>query len=787
MEGKVLIVDDDPVFVTILEDRLAQAGYHVESTSNGREAMEMVRSVDPDIVLSDIMMPEMDGYELQRRLRSDPETAAIPFIFLSAKCEPTDQLEGLRMGADDYVCKPFDFEDLVDRIEQAIAKVARVVSYSAKADFSGNVNQMSIADVLQIVEINHKSGELIFKNEKGKKTGKVFFQKGALVHARTARLSGEEAFYQIMGEKKGFFEFFGVPVDVPRTISTSNMSMLLNGTRLLDEAESLCELVEDRSLTLNVLSLDIGDEIKEKIGEDNIEIIMHKAKQGATLDQILKSGRMSRLRAASALSMLLKEKKLAAGKIVAECPALVDPAMLSEIRRIAKNAMTGVLEIRKRLDKEAIYFEEGQIVHAFSGHLDSKKALFRILSKSGGEFVFVEGPVPVARSINGTLEMLVETAEKEMEGLSKFDNAFFNSAIAVKPRMLSKIPDLEGRKSLMKILGLAQQYDTIREIVDASPFTDLVTCKVLVELIRLKVLRFDVPVSRRISLVTDGAADIPDALAETLDVVCLPFALSASGATFQNSREIAPEVFYEKHFSQGQVPVSTSPSAQDFDDLFRKLLPGSDIFALLSSSMFSGAVRNARTALERNMEDYHRIGDPDDELPKGPKLEIVDSRTVSCGLGLLVALAAEKIKTGINASALREHMDKLIPLVWTFVVCGNPDLFSPAIGRPTDDPDASDCLYALNSGKLVEKKRLGRGESGQEKIVELFGKNLDDPDIPLHAAIAHAGCPKKAERVKDLLELNFGNMKLHVLPIGGAFGARCGPGAIAASYIPELK
>ena len=215
----------------------------------------MVRSVDPDIVLSDIMMPEMDGYELQRRLRSEPETAAIPFIFLSAKCEPTDQLEGLRMGADDYVCKPFDFEDLVDRIERAMARVARVVSYSAKADFSGNVNQMSIADVLQIVEINHKSGELIFRNEKGKKTGKVFFQKGALVHARTATLSGEEAFYQIMGEKKGFFEFFGVPVDVPRTISTSNMSMLLNGTRLLDEAESLSELVEDGSLALNVLSL----------------------------------------------------------------------------------------------------------------------------------------------------------------------------------------------------------------------------------------------------------------------------------------------------------------------------------------------------------------------------------------------------------------------------------------------------------------------------------------------------------------------------------------------------
>ena len=532
---------------------------------------------------------------------------------------------------------------------------------------------------------------------------------------------------------------------------------------------------------------DIGDEIKEKIGEDNIEIIMHKAKQGSTLDRILKSGRMSRLRAASALSMLIKEKKLAVGKTVAEGLALVDPAMLSEIRRISENGLTGVLEIRKRIDREAIYFEEGQIVHAFSGHLDSKKALFRILSKSGGEFAFVEGPVPVARSINGTLEILVEAAENEMEGLSKFDSAFFNSAIAVKARMLAKIPDLEGRKSLMKILALAQQYDSIGEIVDASPFTDLVTCKVLVELIRLKVLRFDVPVSRRISLVTDGAADIPGALAETLDVVCLPFALSASGATFQDSREITPEVFCEKYFSPGQVPVSSSPSAQDFDDLFRKLLPGSDIFALLSSSMFSGALRNARTALERNMEDYQRIGDPDDELPRGPKLEIVDSRTISCGLGLLVALAAEKIKTGMNASALREHMEKLIPLAWTFVVCGNPDLFSPARGRTADAPDASDCLYALNSGKVVEKKRLGRGENGQEKIVELFGKSLNDPDIPLHAAIAHAGCPKKAERVKDLLELNFGNMKLHVLPIGAAFGAQCGPGAIAATYIPELK
>lgn len=114
---KILIVDDDPDLQRLMSLVLEMAGYEVVTANNGAEALTKVRSERPDLVLLDIMMPEVDGFETCRRLRKLPEGAHIPVIMLSAADQVTDKVKGLRVGANDYVTKPADSRELLARIE----------------------------------------------------------------------------------------------------------------------------------------------------------------------------------------------------------------------------------------------------------------------------------------------------------------------------------------------------------------------------------------------------------------------------------------------------------------------------------------------------------------------------------------------------------------------------------------------------------------------------------------------------------------------------------------------
>ncbi len=121
-EGKsrVLVVDDNPDLLTLLEDELG-ADYAVSTAANGKLALEQVKRVAPDLILSDIMMPEMDGIELCRILKSNPATVNIPLMILTAKHDVAAKIEGLTLGADDYLTKPFNIEVLKLRINKLLA------------------------------------------------------------------------------------------------------------------------------------------------------------------------------------------------------------------------------------------------------------------------------------------------------------------------------------------------------------------------------------------------------------------------------------------------------------------------------------------------------------------------------------------------------------------------------------------------------------------------------------------------------------------------------------------
>jgi DNA-binding response OmpR family regulator len=119
---KILVVDDEPDVASLLTLLLKSQGYNVIAAGDGQEALELARKQSPDLILLDIMLPRMDGYKVARMLKFDENFSHIPIIMLTAKIQEKDKETGLEMGANAYVTKPFDTEQLLKKIKDTLAE-----------------------------------------------------------------------------------------------------------------------------------------------------------------------------------------------------------------------------------------------------------------------------------------------------------------------------------------------------------------------------------------------------------------------------------------------------------------------------------------------------------------------------------------------------------------------------------------------------------------------------------------------------------------------------------------
>lgn len=127
---QILVVDDEASIRELLTFNLQKNGYEVTAAADGREAL--AKAAGMDLVLLDIMLPEVDGLEVCRRLKADPQTSGIPIIMLTAKAEEIDRVLGLELGADDYVVKPFSMRELLARVKAVLRRSAKKDSQSEK-------------------------------------------------------------------------------------------------------------------------------------------------------------------------------------------------------------------------------------------------------------------------------------------------------------------------------------------------------------------------------------------------------------------------------------------------------------------------------------------------------------------------------------------------------------------------------------------------------------------------------------------------------------------------------
>jgi len=119
---RILVIEDEAMLRDSLLDLLSLEDFEVRGAENGRIGLELAHQEHPDLIICDVMMPELDGYQVLTALQQDPATATIPFIFLTAKSEPTDLRQGMALGADDYLTKPFSYKELLRAIETRLIK-----------------------------------------------------------------------------------------------------------------------------------------------------------------------------------------------------------------------------------------------------------------------------------------------------------------------------------------------------------------------------------------------------------------------------------------------------------------------------------------------------------------------------------------------------------------------------------------------------------------------------------------------------------------------------------------
>src|SRR5687768_4121028 len=241
---QLLLVDADPRSVRVLEVSLKKAGYSVTTAADGQDALAKIEFSTPDLILSDTRLPRVDGYELVRRLKQNPEFAGIPIVFLTSQKSIEDKIRGLELGVEDYLTKPIFVRELIARVNLLLARrtqerLAASIPTSARTRLSGSLEDMGTVDLLQTFEVSRKSG--VGRISHGRHEAQIFFRDGKVVDAELGRLRGEEAVYRALIWSSGSFEVEFRPVSNEDVIPTSTQGLLMEGMRRVDEWGRLLE------------------------------------------------------------------------------------------------------------------------------------------------------------------------------------------------------------------------------------------------------------------------------------------------------------------------------------------------------------------------------------------------------------------------------------------------------------------------------------------------------------------------------------------------------------------
>ncbi|MEN3322733.1 response regulator [Mariniflexile soesokkakense] len=193
---RILLIEDDVILRENTAELLELSEYQVVTASNGKAGLEKAKASLPDIIVCDIMMPELDGYGVLEALAKNEKTQHIPFIFLSAKTERKDVRKGMDLGADDYITKPFEEDELISAIESRLAKAAILIERSTVLEVADENEELRTLNDLKNFfddngdEVNYAKGDVVY--EEGQHSNHIYLISGGLIKCHKLDEQGKD-------------------------------------------------------------------------------------------------------------------------------------------------------------------------------------------------------------------------------------------------------------------------------------------------------------------------------------------------------------------------------------------------------------------------------------------------------------------------------------------------------------------------------------------------------------------------------------------------------------------
>lgn len=236
-DWQILVADDEPYVVLAIKEVLESLPAGVLEAHDGEEALRVARAERPDLILLDVRMPGLDGFQVATALKKEPSTAGIPLIFFSALGAPSEKIRGLELGADDYVTKPIDAEELKARVRTILRRNRPQKGSSFVA--SGQLQATNLPSLVHTLEGDRRTTRLLLT--RGEERGEIVFVDGHITRATQGPRQGESAVYELLAWQDGSFQMLAVDraQQIGGEVAAPNQGLLLEGSRRLEEIPAL--------------------------------------------------------------------------------------------------------------------------------------------------------------------------------------------------------------------------------------------------------------------------------------------------------------------------------------------------------------------------------------------------------------------------------------------------------------------------------------------------------------------------------------------------------------------
>ena len=301
----LLVVNYDSESLRVMEVSLRKAGFTVTTAVGGVDGLNKARLSSPDLIVSEIRMPEMDGFEFCRQLKADAKLSDIPFLFLTIETAIDFKVRGLELGVDDYLTKPIFNKELITRIKILLEKKGKgsLERKDPKGRFSGSLSDIGVVDLIQTIEMGRKSGRISFSRDQVQ--GSIFFRNGKVIDAEAGPLKGEAAVYRLLVWNEGTFEMEFGEQTLADVVTLSTQGLLMEGMRRVDEWSRFSEQLPPLNTRFDIDAASLIDRLSEIPDEANTILKLLDGKH--TLLQVIDRSDFGDLEALSFISKLYFE------------------------------------------------------------------------------------------------------------------------------------------------------------------------------------------------------------------------------------------------------------------------------------------------------------------------------------------------------------------------------------------------------------------------------------------------------------------------------------------------